>query len=351
MFLKILKTLLLPFAVLYGIIMWLRNKLYDVGFFKSVQFSIPVVSVGNLSTGGTGKTPHIEYLIKLLQQEYKVATMSRGYKRKTKGFVLADAATDATTIGDEPMQFHTKFPEAIVSVCEDRMMGIPRLLVERPEIEVVLLDDAYQHRTVRPGLNILLTDFAQPFYKDFVLPLGNLRESRKAYQRADIIIVTKCPADVATAAMNSMKDKIQPAPRQQVFFSTVAYGQLTDFLTGTTLSLPANMNIVMLSGIAKPAPMLHHLRQLANDVSMLQYPDHHNFTNSDLTQIKQRFEDWTVTNKLMVTTEKDVARLRIHQQELASWGITIAVLPITIKFINEVGAFEKRVRDYIADVQ
>jgi tetraacyldisaccharide 4'-kinase len=327
--------------------MWLRNKLYDAGLISSIQFSVPVISVGNLSTGGTGKTPHIEYLIRLLEYEYKVATMSRGYKRNTTGFFLAKEGTDARMIGDEPMQFHRKFPEVVVSVCEDRMTGIPRLLGERPDVDVVLLDDAFQHRSVKPGLNILIIDFAKPFYRDFILPFGSLRESRKAYKRADIIVVSKCPADLTDGQQQEMICKINPLPHQQVHFSAIAYGALTDFFSGETIDLPQQASIVMVSGIAKPEPMLHYLRGIAGDVHLLRYPDHHYFTGNNLEEIKQTYQNWEAAYKILVTTEKDAARLAIHRDTLAQWGFRIAVLPIQVQFLKHATRFEEQVKAYV----
>jgi tetraacyldisaccharide 4'-kinase len=344
---NILKPLLYPISLLYGIIVWLRNKLYDAGFISSIQFNVPVVSVGNLSTGGTGKTPHIEYLIRLLQYEYKVATMSRGYKRRTTGFYLAKEGTDATMIGDEPMQFHHKFPDVCVSVCEDRMTGIPRLLGEQPDIDIVLLDDAFQHRSVKPGLNILIVDFAKPFYQDYILPFGSLREGRKAYKRADIIIVSKCPPQFNDALRQEMIGKINPLPHQKVYFSYIAYDVMTDFFTGEIFTQPNKANIVMVSGIAKPEPMLEHLRSIATDVHLLRYPDHHYFTAANLEEIKQTIINWDISEKIIVTTEKDAARLAIHKAELAQWNVRIAVLPIMIKFIGNEASFNHEVNNYI----
>lgn len=344
---QLLKPLLYPISLLYGAIMWLRNKLYDTGFMSSIQFSVPVISVGNLSTGGTGKTPHIEYLIRLLQYEYRVATMSRGYKRNTTGFFLAGDTTNARSIGDEPMQFHRKFPEVVVSVCEDRMTGIPRLLGERPEVEVILLDDAFQHRSVRPGLNILIIDFAKPFYKDFILPFGSLRESRKAYRRADVIVVSKCPPRLERSVQQEMIRRIAPLSHQQVFFSAIAYDTPVDFFTGEPFPLSAGNHIVMVSGIAKPEPMLEHLRQQVADVHLLRYPDHHYFTANNLEEIRQTHDNWAVSEKVILTTEKDATRLAMHRDTLQEWGVRIAVLPITVQLLQDGPVFDQRVKDYI----
>ncbi len=344
---RLLKPLLYPLALLYGAIVWLRNKLYNAGVLSSIQFSVPVISVGNLSTGGTGKTPHIEYLIRLLQYEYRLATMSRGYKRKTTGFYLAGPGTHAGVIGDEPMQFYHKFPEVAVSVCEDRMTGIPQLLRERPETDVILLDDAFQHRSVRPGLNILITDYAKPFYNDYILPFGSLREQRNAYKRAHIIIVSKCP-DLNSAQMSGIASKINPLPHQSIFFTTIRYSPLVNFFTGEPLHLlPNDVHIIMVSGIAKPEPMLLHLEQMAHSVHLLRYPDHHYFTIANLEEIKQTYKNWDVAQKIIVTTEKDAVRLALHSEELASWGALIAVLPIKVHFLQEEDEFRQHVASYI----
>lgn len=345
----LLKPLMYPLSLLYGLIVWLRNRLYDSGFISSIKFSVPVISVGNLSTGGTGKTPHIEYLIRLLQYEYRVATMSRGYKRSSNGFYLANAQTDVRMIGDEPMQFYRKFPEVAVSVCEDRMTGIPRLLSERSDIDVVLLDDAFQHRSVKPGLNILIVDYNKPFFKDYILPFGSLRESRNAYKRADIIVVSKCPDNVSEQQLSAFEQQIQVQPHQKLYFSKIVYDQPTDIFTG----LPYNMeeqphNIVMVSGIAKPEPMKQYLQNMGHQVHLLRYPDHHYFTQANLEEMIQTIKNWEVTPKVLVTTEKDATRLERFSTELATLGIPVLVLPIKVDFLQRGSDFEEQVKNYIA---
>jgi tetraacyldisaccharide 4'-kinase len=345
---RILKPVLIPLSVLYGGVVWLRNKMYNAGFFSSIQFSVPVISVGNLSTGGTGKTPHIEYLIRLLQYEYKVATMSRGYKRKTQGFQLAGNDSHASQIGDEPMQFHIKFPEVVVSVCEDRMTGIPRLLGERPDVDVILLDDAFQHRSVKPGLNILITDYSKPFYKDFILPFGSLRENRNAYKRANVIIVSKCPSTLTGTEKAAIRQSINPLPEQHLFFSELVYEPLRDFYTGLPYDLPAKAQIIMVAGIAKPEPMLQHLREQASNVHLLRYPDHHFFTINNLEEIRQTWKNWEQGSSIIVTTEKDATRLALHAKTLADWNIPLAVLPVRVSIMGEDAAFNQLMTNYIA---
>ena len=332
------RIFLYPFALLYGCIVWLRNRLYDSGVFSSVTFSVPVITVGNLSTGGTGKTPHIEYLVRLLQYRYKVATMSRGYKRHTQGFLLAGPDASAIRLGDEPMQFHLNFPDLVVSVAEDRMTGIPLLLQNRPDVEVVLLDDAYQHRSVKAGLSILITDYSKPYYTDHVLPFGSLREGRKAAGRADVIIVSKCPDSFDAVAARAMVAAIQPLPHQQVFFSRISYGTPYHIFTKSPAAL-SGKNVVLVAGIAKPQPMIDFVTRQAASVHPLTYADHHYFVSADMEEINDAVKNWDVAEKVIVTTEKDAARLLLQRKYLEEWEVQVLVLPIEIQFLFGQGDF------------
>lgn len=344
---SVVRVLLYPLALIYGAIVWLRNKLYDTGFYSSIQFSVPVISVGNLSVGGTGKTPHVEYLVRLLQYRYRVGTQSRGYKRRTQGFLLADPNTNAVKIGDEPMQYYMKFPELVVSVAEERMTGIPQLLLNRPDVEVVILDDAYQHRSVKAGLNILITDHAKPFYKDHVMPFGRLREGRKAYKRADVIIVSKCPQGMTTTEAEAMQQQIKPLPHQKVFYTDIHYDRPYDFFTREPISL-SGTNAVLVCGIARPDPLIAHVKGVCKDIHVLSYADHHYFLSRDLEEIKEAWQNWDQQDKLIVTTEKDAARLLVHYEKLRDWGITIAVLPINIHVLFDKGQeFDAIVNAYV----
>lgn len=341
------KIFLYPVALVYGTVVWLRNRLYDTGFFSSVQFSVPVITVGNLSVGGTGKTPHVEYLVRLLQYRFKVATMSRGYKRRTQGFLLADENTNALRIGDEPMQYHMKFPELVVSVAEERITGIPTLIQKRPQVEAVLLDDAYQHRSVKAGRNILITDYSKPFYTDYILPIGTLREKRNAYKRADIIIVSKCPPDLDKAAADAIRSKINPLPHQQVFFTAIQYEQAYDMFTLEPVQL-RDKHALLVCCIAKPQPLVNYVNTIAKDSHVLSYADHHYFLSRDLEEMKDAYTNWNVENKLVVTTEKDAARLHLHADKLKEWGVQIAVLPISIGFLFEgATAFDAAITEYV----
>jgi len=344
---SIVRIFLYPVALIYGAVVWLRNRLYDAKFFSSIEFSVPVIAVGNLSTGGTGKTPHVEYLVRLLEYQYQAATMSRGYKRHTQGFLVADENSNALRIGDEPMQYHMKYPDLVVSVAEERMIGIPALLQRRPDVDVIILDDAYQHRSVKAGLTILITDYARPFFKDFILPFGSLREGRGAYKRANIIIVSKCPPGLTEMQAKSMKGKIAPLSQQQLFFTGIQYDKPFAFITKEEVALTGK-NIILVCGIARPEPLLAYLKSVAADVHTLTYADHHYFVSSDLEEMKAAYENWNTPDKIILTTEKDAARLHLHFDKLKEWNITIAVLPITVQVLFDKGAeFDAAVMKYV----
>ena len=349
-FFSFFRILLYPFALIYGALVWLRNRLYDTGFFSSVEFSVPVITVGNLSVGGTGKTPHVEYLIRLLQYRYNIATMSRGYKRRTQGFLIADENSNALRIGDEPMQYHMKFPELVVSVAEERMTGIPSLLQRRPDVDVVLLDDAFQHRSVKAGINMLITDYSRPFYTDFILPYGRLRERRKAYHRADVIIVSKCPPSLSVSDASVIREKVNPLEKQQVFFSTIQYENAYDLYTKEPVSL-ANKNVLLVCCIARPEPLITEVKSKAKDVHVLSYPDHHYFLSRDLEEIKTTFDNWDVPDKIILTTEKDATRLHLQREAIKDWPMQLAVLPIAVSILfNEGEKLDKAVMDYVDSI-
>ncbi|MBS1772364.1 MAG: tetraacyldisaccharide 4'-kinase [Bacteroidetes bacterium] len=346
-FFSFVKIFLYPFALIYGAVVWLRNRLYDTGFFSSVEFSVPVITVGNLSVGGTGKTPHVEYLIRLLQYRFQVATMSRGYKRRTQGFLLADENTNALKIGDEPMQYHMKFPGLVVSVAEERITGIPRLLQTRPQVEVVLLDDAYQHRSVKAGKTILITDYSNPFYTDYILPAGTLREKRDAYKRADIIIVSKCPLNLSRQQADGIVQQIKPLEHQRVFFTTIQYEQAYDMFTLEPIQLK-DKNALLVCCIAKPEPLVNYVNTIVKDSHVLSYADHHYFLSRDIEEMKEAYNNWKTEQKIILTTEKDAARLHLHTDALKEWGAQIAVLPISVAFLfNEGAQFDAFVSEYV----
>lgn len=331
---NILRKLLSPVALLYWLATFIRNFLYDVGVFKSETFDVPLIAVGNLSVGGTGKSPQIEYLIRLLSANYKVATLSRGYKRSTTGFVLADYSANAKTLGDEPFQFYTKYPNTIVAVDEDRVEGIEILLDLNDKPQVILLDDAFQHRKVKAGFYILLTAYDDLFCDDFILPFGNLREPSFGKKRADMIIVTKCPNDLSELAQQKIKDKLQVS--QPVYFTTIAYD--THVCNGnqkfSVNEIIAEAKIVV-AGIAKPNLFFDFLQTKPEE--RMVFSDHHNFDARDIKTISDKAK-----NNKIITTEKDYVRLKDELPEEQ-----LFYLPIQSKFIHEGNDFDKKILDYV----
>lgn len=340
------KILLFPFSWLYGGITWLRNKMFDAKVMPSTKFDFPIISIGNLSMGGTGKTPHIEYLIKLLKDDLKLGTISRGYGRKTKGYRLVEVNNTPQEVGDEPLQMKQKFPEVAVAVGERRALAIPELLGDKPETEVILLDDAFQHRAVKAGFSILLTDFNQLFIYDHVVPAGGLREFRPGYKRADIIIVTKCPPNLPEKSRQKIEKNIRPREGQIVVFSYVGYGEITN--VSDKLVLPdsqcLNTDIILVTGIAKPAPLLQRCEHLFKSVKHLKYGDHHSFTDADIEKIRAAYHNLAGENKVILTTEKDSVRLA--DKNLTE--LPVYYLPIEVKFFkNDKKVFDDMIVKYI----
>ncbi|RYG50123.1 MAG: tetraacyldisaccharide 4'-kinase [Chitinophagaceae bacterium] len=339
------RYLLYPISLLYSFILWLRNFLYDKNILKSAAFNFPIICVGNLATGGTGKTPMTEYLVEMLMRSYKVATLSRGYKRKTKGFAIAHAGTTAIQIGDEPMQFHQKFPDVTVAVGEERLVAIPQLLHDRPETEVIILDDAFQHRQVRAGLNILLTEYKNPYVSDEVLPAGNLRDNISSASRADVIVVTKCPP-IGEAEKNKMMKRLRPLANQKVFFTKIVYAAPLHLFSKITATPGRDTAILLLFGIANPAPFITYAKDSFNKVELMEFNDHHIFRTDDLQNIRKNFESLESTKKIILTTEKDGVRLEKFRNELEDYPI--CVLPMRHEFLfNEGSKFESSVVEFV----
>jgi tetraacyldisaccharide 4'-kinase len=301
---NLLRKILFPFAILYGLITSIRNFLFDKGILKSYSFDLPIIAVGNLSVGGTGKTPQIEYLIRLLSDKYKVATLSRGYKRQSKGFILAATNSNAAILGDEPFQFFRKFPSIEVAVDADRKNGIEQLLSLTEKPEVILLDDAFQHRKVKAGFYILLTSYGDLYSDDLILPTGNLRESKSGAKRANVIIVTKCPFNLSLEKQHEIRNRLRVSANQELYFTFIAYD---NFIYGEDRKINVNeiqsASKLLVAGIAKPEPFFSYLQD-ANDVC-LSFPDHHNFTDKDILEIKNLAQ-----NNIIITTEKDYVRLK-----------------------------------------
>lgn len=345
--LKSFRYLFLPLSFLYGIIVWIRNKLFDKNYLKSSSFNFPIICVGNLAVGGTGKTPMVEYLLRLLKNDYATATISRGYKRKTKGYGLANENTTALDIGDEPMQFHLKFPDVSVAVGEERLEAIPQLLHDRPKTQVIILDDAFQHRQVNAGLNILLTDYTNLYTRDFLLPAGDLRDIKKSAARAQFIIVTKCKHNLSEEERDLIVSELRPAPHQQVFFTEILYTHPYHLFTKTEADISHSTDMLLVCGIANPKLLKDFLTAHVNTYDMLRYPDHHIFDSGDLAEIKKQFNKITSPNKIILTTEKDGVRLKKFENELKE--LPVYVLPIQHSFMfNEGEIFCEAVRDFIA---
>jgi tetraacyldisaccharide 4'-kinase len=344
--LKSLRILLFPFSLLYGLIVITRNLLFDKRIIRSVNFNLPIICVGNLSVGGTGKSPMVEYLINSLIHYYRVATLSRGYKRKTKGYALAGVNTTALEIGDEPMQFHLKYPGVAVAVGEERVVAIPQLLHDRPDTQVIILDDAFQHRAIRAGLNILLTEYNNLFTRDFFLPTGDLRDQRSSYKRAQIIVITKCPSGLTQLDREKVIKEIQPLPNQKVFFSCIKYGIPYHIISKEEKKLTVNGEVLLVCGIANPAPLKLYLSDNTKAYYQMLFTDHHIFTIDDLNKVTDQFREIEYSQKLILTTEKDAVRLVKFQQELQN--IPLYVLPINSNFLfDEAKHFDTAVANFI----
>jgi len=345
-----LRFILFPFSILYGIILLIRNKLFDWEILKSKSFDLPIVSVGNLNVGGIGKTPHIEYLANLLKQNYKIAILSRGYKRKTKGFVLADNESNYNSIGDEPFLYKTKYKDVYVAVDEKRVRGVNKLKQETEQLDVVLLDDAFQHRWIKPGISILLTDFYQLYSNDYVLPTGNLREFRSGAIRADIIVVTKSPKVLSPITRRRATELIKPKKHQTLYFSYVRHGKLSqipgvDYVPEKTCRFST---ILMVSGIANPYPFERYLAERCTTLEKIVFPDHHDYKDKDIDQIIQKFKTIFTKNKVIITTEKDIIRL-IHPGILEQIkNLPICYIPIEVRFHrDDTEAFDKQIVTYV----
>lgn len=348
--------LLLPLSCIYGAITKIRNKLFDYNILKSRSFEIPVVCVGNISVGGTGKTPHTEYLIRLLKDEFRVNVLSRGYKRKSKGFVMAQrGSTKIEDIGDEPFQMWNKFSDINVSVDSDRCNGIENILrlnANSDKQDVIILDDAFQHRYVKAGMNILLIDYNRPIHNDAILPAGRLRESEKGKQRADIIIVSKCPADMTKEDKDEFIKAISPAPEQEVYFTYMKYDSLYNIFEPEksirTESLDNSYGVMLLTGIASPKAIINMLEKYCRNITTITYSDHHNFSKEDIRSITQKFSDIKEKKKLIITTEKDAARLICDKHLDDDIKPYIYALPVKVDFMdNATSMFNKKITEYV----
>ena len=336
--------------------MGLRNLLYDHKMLKATGFRIPVIVVGNLSTGGTGKTPHIEYLIRLLKDQFKVATLSRGYGRKTSGYLLVNGLSTATMVGDEPMQYHTKFKDILVAVGEKRADAIDNLLRTESKPEVVLLDDAFQHRAVNAGVNILLMEYDKVMDVDYPLPSGNLREWKSGMKRADVIIITKSPAILVPIERKRIFEHIEPASNQLIYFTYYKYGDFTKLtgkqnmmLMSSSYYLEKRFTILLVTGIASPAGMIEYLRRHTDKLEVITFADHHQYSVRDIKKIQETFDNIANANKIILTTEKDAMRFKNPELEESIRSLPLFYLPIEVIFHPDLNRDQLKFDQYIID--
>ena len=344
---------LLPLSWIYGWGVRLRNQMFELGILKSHSFDIPVISVGNITVGGSGKTPHVEFLINTLRDKVKVAVLSRGYKRKSKGYVLAGKDTLMKDIGDEPYQMMKKFPEIYVAVDKDRCHGINRITHddETKDTDVILLDDAYQHRYVKPGINILLVDYHRLIMYDKLLPAGRLREPKNGKSRADIVIVTKCPADLKPMEFRVITKTMNLYPYQKLFFTTLKYNDLKPVYCGPDRKLASLTNdtqVLLLTGIASPQQMIVDLKPYTQNITPITFADHHQFNASDIKRINAKYEELKGSDKIIITTEKDNARLFGMEGLSDEVRKHLYVLPVAVSFmLEQENEFKENIIGYV----
>ncbi|WP_113664132.1 tetraacyldisaccharide 4'-kinase [Pedobacter nanyangensis] len=346
--LKHLRPLLLPFNLVYALVVYVRNKFYDWGVFKSTSFNLPIICIGNLAVGGSGKTPTTEYLVHLLSH-YKIAILSRGYGRKTSGFILAGPNATAETIGDEPLQYYHKFSNVTVAVCEDRVAGINRLKANH---DLILLDDAFQHRKVKAGFNVLLFEFAKLQKMQWLLPAGNLREPFSGVKRAQAVLVTKSPAEITSATRKKMLAKLQLQSSQQLAFSHINYQKLKHLYTAEETVFEKDQHLFLLTGIANTAPLMQYLAEKQLNVHPFEYPDHHCFTEKEIAQLVTAYRQHQATKKIIVTTEKDGQRLLTNNLRDLLLNLPVYYLPIAVGINAEdkIG-FDQKILDYVASTK
>ncbi len=342
---QLLRYILLPFSFVYGAILWVRNKLFDWGMKSTEKVKSTVVSVGNLSVGGTGKSPHVQWIADQLKSNYQIAILSRGYGRKSKGFVRVASTSKSITVGDEALYYKTQFKDQVeVAVCEKRVEGAQRLIETQPNIKAIILDDAYQHRYLYRDVNILLTDYNFSFNKDFVLPAGRLREFRSGKNRADVVIVTKCPNDLSAQEKQRVKDSLKLSKSVDIYFSKINYGAMIPFGNEADFELPEK--ILLVTGIANPQPLNEYLSKIG-DVEMISFSDHHDFTSADILRIHKLFDTFAVHKKCIITTSKDFVRLKnsIHEKTIQQYPWFYQEITVDIDRGNElVEKIEQNVR-------
>jgi len=348
------KIFLYPLSILYGIVVYIRNFLYDYKMLKSTDFDIPVISIGNITVGGTGKTPHTEYLIELLKKHAEVVTLSRGYKRKTKGFLLVETGSGVHEVGDEPLQIKRKFPDVTVAVDENRVHGIDQLLKRDVQPDVILLDDAFQHRSVNPGINILLIDYNRPIDSDSLLPMGRLRERKYQQRRANVIIYTKCPDEITPIRRRIILKEVNIRPYQSLYFTTMEYGEPVAVFPDDAHPMPSlhekQVSSILLSGIASPDQFKNYLSSKTNLVDEIIYGDHHRYSEKDMKQIEQKYEQYKDQVPYILTTEKDAMRLFGETGLSPVLKARLYYIPVRIKFLESEGkSFDSKIVSYVKD--
>jgi tetraacyldisaccharide 4'-kinase len=344
-FKSLIYFLLIPLSFIYGSITAIRNLLFDYGIFKSVSHNIPIICIGNLSVGGTGKTPHTQYIIDLLNPDYKVAILSRGYGRKTSTLQYVETTSNATEVGDEPLQLKLNNPNCIVVVEKNRNKGVKKILKDFPETDVILLDDGYQHRWIKAGFNILITPYASPFYKDNLLPVGNLRESKKGAERANAIVFSKTPENINPTLKKGMLERLHLFAHQKAYFSHINYCTWRCISTNKEFTSDEKYSITLVSGIANPSPLLNYLQNKGHKVKHLKFADHHNYTPNDIANILSKYNKDSSAKKLILTTEKDATKLRVFEKDFDT--ANVYYLPIEIDFEDK-EKFEKQLLNYVA---
>ncbi len=344
-----------PFSLIYGLITAIRNFLYNTNILKSHEFGLPVICVGNITVGGTGKTPHTEYLINLLKDNFRVATLSRGYKRKTRGFLFATPSSLVRDIGDEPLQMFMKFPETTVAVDRNRVHGVNTIIKSRPDTEIIILDDGFQHRKIKPGFSILLTDFERLMVWDHLLPYGNLRESITNSRRADLILVTKSPQNISPIQRRIIVKEINKAPYQNLYFTSLKYNDPVRVFSGNVseyfepdISGKNEMSIILLTGIANPKPLKEYLKTIYGEILHLDFNDHHQFTTRDIEKISSLWDEIKSPLKFVFTTEKDAVRLQEFTNIAEPFRSSFYYIPVGIEFLNDdKDEFDNLIVDYV----
>ena len=340
-----IRFILLPISWIYAFVVWIRHKMFDAEKLRSRKFAIATICVGNITVGGTGKTPFVEYLIRLLQPKHELSVVSRGYKRKSKGMQVSSESSTAEILGDEPYQIFKKYPKTLVVADSNRCRAIDYIEGNHKSVSAIILDDAFQHRYVDAGLNILLIDYNRPICKDYMLPAGNLRDLKSAQKRANIIVVTKCPKDLKPIDFSNLTKDIKPLPYQSLFFATLDYDTPYHCLTGEKVELNKEHSLVLFTGIAKPQPLENYLRTQVKELRTLAFADHHNYNKGDNEKIRGEYLKFASDDRWIITTEKDAAKLSAFSDNIKE---RLIIIPVKVKILNEgESVLSKKITDYV----